>query len=150
MSNLSQLLASLLSKRRRAWLDDAVIALKDVSFTRYEIATECGIPSTVSAGRLHRALLKHNIRTSKQLYDMGLDGLLAIKGVGEAQAWIAAGLIWKAGHYVAAWVPETKTTKGAIRAAADRKKTKAQRSRSATRRGKGRTTSSQLRLAASR
>lgn len=148
MSELFRYENTLISTRRREWLDSEVIKLSTVSFTRRQIATFCEVPSTLAASALARNLEREGIHTINMLYNLGLGGLLDIEGVGEAQAWIAVCLLDAAGKDVGAWIDRYMTTKGAIRAAAQKKKTKAQRARkTARRRAGGKTTTPHLRLA---
>src|SRR5215203_1633918 len=110
-------LDSVLTTGRRAWLDEPIFRIGTYELTRRQIATVTEVPST-RAAMLLRLLCEHQgITTMTQLYNLGLEGLLSYEGTGEAQAWVAVCALADNGFDVNAWIPPTRTTRGAIAAA---------------------------------
>ena len=96
---------SLLSKRKRAWLDEPVFALNDgVSYSRRAMAILMEAPCTHAPRKLQNICKQYHITTLDQLERIGSDGLLRCVGIGEDTAWMAAMILADHGRDVDAWL----------------------------------------------
>lgn len=107
------------SKAFQHWLNEPIFVLSDVAISRRQVAALTDTPCTTAAAVLHRTCKNFRITTLDRLHDVGLDGLLRCRGVGERTAWIAACVLYQEGYDLASWTRHTlekgHSLRGAIR-----------------------------------
>lgn len=110
---------NLQSKAFGRWLDAPLFELDDFVITRRNVGKYTDTPCSQAVSNLHHALRRMRISSLDRLFDVGLDGVLRIKGVGERAAWIAACVLAEHNYDADVWCGlkrrGARTTRGAIR-----------------------------------
>jgi len=105
----------------KSYLDDqqkTVFRLNGLPVRRHDVAEEFGMTSIRAFTNLQRVCEKYDIRSVTQLWRVGLQGLLDIRGVGEVICLAAGHVIARVhGLPVEAWIEHHISMKGAIGAA---------------------------------
>ncbi len=90
-------------------------------YSRSQLALLTESPCMRAASLLVKAMHDYDIISIFQLYNVGLEGLLRCRGIGERSAWVAACVLGDSGYNVAQWCDlkyrNVRTPKGAITAA---------------------------------
>lgn len=89
-------------------------------YSRSDLVTLTESPCMRAVSLLIQAMHAYHITSVFQLYNVGLDGLLRCRGIGERSAWVAACVLGDSGYNVARWCDmkshNMRTVKGSIRA----------------------------------
>lgn len=111
------------SKAFREYLHERVFVFPNGSasgsYSRSDIARLTETPCIRAAFQLYRTFGRYRISSIQQLYNIGLDGLLRCRGLGERAAWVAAVILEDNKFNVSAWCAmqrrKTRTVRGSIR-----------------------------------
>lgn len=84
-------------------LNEGVLTIGTTTLNAREFIGQVGVPNLVAARKLTKVLKELNIKTIKELFNLGAIPLLRVKGVGNAQMWVAMHLLDSHAYDVLKW-----------------------------------------------